>query len=389
MEKNISEIKGRSNIKIYCILAIYCFFESNNNLNVVSNEKLLPIFSQLIDENIIKNNGDIVDYILKNFFEYFLKYKKYSEGKNYLLQLVKFLQKLEFHYIKAFTLYFAFLAKDYRRLDELLSELIIKTDFKSQEESHYFSLYSFYKGEILLIKEKFILASLSYGYSVIHVLNNKINIIDQCQIECIKRLCLLKGILPSDFSNIFNDILTKIIPLEGMKELKPYLEYFKKNDDDPQNFASFIIKNQQEIKKSKIFGLCKIILKELRFKFIQIYLKKFTRIKLSKLSQLTNIEYSTLKNVLEWKVCKNKINVKFDEIEDIIEIIDADISNSLEELKEYYFYLNKASIELYLYDQKKIQLINEFNSLSFEERQRILLQHEIANEDSSDNNDVE
>ena len=95
-----------------------------------------------------------------------------------------------------------------------------------------------------------------------------------------------------------------------------------------------------------------------------------------------------MKNILEWKVCKNKINVKFDEIEDIIEIIDPDIGNSLEELKEYYFYLNKASIELYLYDQKKIQFIKEFNSLSLEERQRILLQNEIANEDSSDNNDI-
>jgi hypothetical protein len=386
MEKNISEIKGRSNIKIYCIFAIYCFFESNNNLNVVSNEKLLPIFSQLIDENIIKNNGDIVDYILKNFFEYFLKYKKYSEGKNYLLQLIKFLQKLEFHYIKAFALYFAFLGKDYRRLDELLSELIIKTDFKSQEESHYFSLYSFYKGEILLIKEKFILASLSYGYSVIHIINNKINIIDQCQIECIKRLCLLKGILPSDFSNIFNDILTKIIPLEGMKELKPYLEYFKKNDDDPQNFELFIIKNQQDIKKSKIFGLCKIILKELRFKFIQKYLKKFTRIKLTKLSQLTNIQYPTLKNILEWKVCKNKINIKFDEVEDIIEIIDSEIGNSLEELREYYSYLTQISTELYLYDKNKIENFKQFNLLSDEEKQRILLQRKIqvANEDSDD-----
>ena len=389
MEKNISEIKGRSNIKIYCIFAIYCFFESNNNLNVVSNEKLLPIFSQLIDENIIKNNGDIVNNILNNFIEYFLKYKKYSEGKNYFLQLVKFLQKLEFHYIKAFTLYFAFLAKDYRRLDELLSELIIKTDFKSQEESHYFSLYSFYKGEILLIKEKFILASLSYGYSVIHVLNNKINIIDQCQIECIKRLCLLKGILPSDFSNIFNDILTKIIPLEGMKELKPYLEYFKKNDDDPQNFASFIIKNQQEIKKSKIFGLCKIILKELRFKFIQKYLKKFTRIKLTKLSQLTNIQYPTLKNILEWKVCKNKINIKFDEVEDIIEIIDSEIGSSLEELRKYYSYLTQISTELYIYDKNKIENLKQFNLLSAEEKQLILLQRKIqvGNEDSNDDDE--
>ena len=352
-------------------------------------EKFLPFVSQLIDENTFKKEDIYNDNTLNIFFQYFFQLQKYSDGKNYFLQFAKFLPKLEFNKIKSYIFCLGFLGKDYIKIDQLLNELIIKTNFKDQTESLFFSVYSFYKGQILLNKENFILACLSFGYSVIHIHNNKLNYIDQFQIESVKRLCLLKDILPSDFSDIFNNILSKIMEIKKFPELKPYLEYASINDNNFQTFELFIQEYKHEIKKSKLIGLCKIILKELRFKFIQIYLKKFTRIKLSKLSQLTNIEYSTLKNVLEWKVCKNKINVKFDEIEDIIEIIDADIGNSLEELKEYYFYLNKASIELYLYDQKKIQLINEFNSLSFEERQRILLQHEIANEYSSDNNDVE
>ena len=274
-----------------------------------------------------------------------------------------------------------FLGKDYIKIDELLNELIIKTNFKDQSESLFFSVYSFYKGQILLNKENFILACLSFGYSVIHIHNNKLNYIDLFQIECVKRLCF--------FFFFFNNILSKIMEIKNFPELKPYLEYASINDNNFQTFELFIQEYKHEIKKSKLIGLCKIILKELRFKFIQKYLKKFTRIKLTKLSQLTNIQYPTLKNILEWKVCKNKINIKFDEVEDIIEIIDSEIGSSLEELRKYYSYLTQISTELYIYDKNKIENLKQFNLLSAEEKQLILLYRKIqvGNEDSNDDDE--
>ena len=349
-------------------------------------EKFLPFVSQLIDENTFKKEDIYYDNTLNIFFQYFFQLQKYSDGKNYFLQFAKFLPKLEFNKIKSYIFCLGFLGKDYIKIDQLLNELIIKTNFKDQTESLFFSVYSFYKGQILLNKENFILACLAFGYSVIHIHNNKLNYIDQFQIECVKRLCLIKDILPSDFSDIFNNILSKIMEIKKFPELKPYLEYASINDNNFQTFELFIQEYKHEIKKSKLIGLCKIILKELRFKFIQKYLKKFTRIKLTKLSQLTNIQYPTLKNILEWKVCKNKINIKFDEVEDIIEIIDSEIGSSLEELREYYSYLTQISTELYLYDKNKIENFKQFNLLSDEEKQRILLQRKIqvANEDSDD-----
>ena len=115
--------------------------------------------------------------------------------------------------------------------------------------------------------------------------------------------------------------LSRFQKIKAYKGLMNYLEYNNKKDKNKYKLLEdFIEKNKQELKKDNILGLAKIALKELKFKYIQNYLRKYKRIKMSKLSNITEIEYPILKNILEWYVCNDKINIKFNEIEDIIDV---------------------------------------------------------------------
>ena len=93
---------------------------------------------------------------------------------------------------------------------------------------------------------------------------------------------------------------------------------------------------------------------------------------MNKLVQLSGIEYPIIKNILEWKVCNNEIKIKFDEIENIIEVIDVEIGYCTKELKQYYQYLNQASNELYIYDKNKLEYYQTINSLPEDEKQKII-----------------
>ena len=355
---------------------MYIYFESNN-LEGNAIEEFLEAGKNL---NYYEGNDNIliffqVYYEVYEFFflKYFFKLKLYEEGKNYFLNLLnQFSNQLKFHQFHSYVLFFSYLSKNYEKIDNLLNQFMIITNFKERKLSLNFSMFAFYKGELLLNQEKFIHAAFSFGYNLITVLNNKEKYIDLFQIESIKRICLLIQILPKEFSDLFTNLLGKFKKLGGFKELNPYLTL------DNNAFENFIILSKQDLKQSHIYGLSKIVLKEIRFKQIQNILKKYKRITLSKVTSLCGIEYPIVKGILEYYVSKNKINVKFDESEDIIEVIDAETNYSLEELQEYYKYLNQICFELYNYDKMRIKEIKMINQLSHEQK---LLRYNNMNED--------
>lgn len=68
--------------------------------------------------------------------------------------------------------------------------------------------------------------------------------------------------------------------IKAYKGLMNYLEYNNKKDKNKYKILEdFIEKNKKELKNDCIFGLAKIALKELRFKFIQSYLKDIKELK--------------------------------------------------------------------------------------------------------------
>ncbi len=376
-----NEISKNPNYVLYSLLALYSYFNlSKINQNLF--KEFLNVGINLNNIEVYETNFNIYYLVYKFYFENFSKFKMYEDGKKFFLQLLtKFPNKLKFHPFQSYILFFSYLSKNYETIDNLLNQFMIITNFKERKLSLNFSMFAFYKGELLLNQEKFIHAAFSFGYNLITVLNNKEKYIDLFQIESIKRICLLIQILPKEFSDLFNNLLGKFKKLGGFKELNPYLTL------DNNAFENFIILSKQDLKQSHIYGLSKIVLKEIRFKQIQNILRKYKRIKLSKLTSLCGIDYPTVKYILEYYVSKNKINVKFDEIDDIIEVFEAETKCSLEEIQEYYKYLNQISIELYNYDKMKIKEIKKINQLSEHEKLKYLKNREDRLNDEDDEDD--
>jgi hypothetical protein len=346
-----------------------CYLLKSIQIDKETLEKCIDIGNVLFDNEIYENYEFFCFPLYEYFFNYFVQSKLYENGKNYFLQLyTKFKNNLKFHNFQTYILYFSYLSKNYEKIDDLLNQFIISTNFKDRKFSNVFSMYAFYKGEILLNQEKFIHSAFSFGYNLIHVSNNNESFIDLFQIESIKRLCLLQYILPKEFFEFFHNYLERFKKLKIFSRLNPYFNI------EIHNFDNFIEINKENLKKSNIYGLSKLILKELRFKQIQGQLKKYKRIKLSKLTAICGLEYPIVKNILELYVCKNKINIKFDEIEDIIEVIDAKAKCSLDDLQEYYKYLNQVSTELYIYNKNVIKEFRIINQLNNEEKQKLFLE---------------
>jgi hypothetical protein len=376
-----NEISKNPNYVLYSLFALYRYFNlSKINQNLF--KEFLNVGINLNNIEVYETNFNIYYPVYKFYFENFSKFKMYEDGKKFFLQLLtKFPNKLKFHPFQSYILFFSYLSKNYEKIDDLLNQFIIITEHKDYSIALDFSMFAFYKGEILLNKEKFIHASLSFGYNVINIQKNKENYIDLFQIESIKRICLLIQILPNEFSDVFNKILERFKTLKGFKELNPYLTLTK------NQFENFILINKENLKKSNILGFSNVVLKEIRFKQIQNILRKYKRIKLSKLTSLCGIDYPTVKYILEYYVSKNKINVKFDEIDDIIEVFEAETKCSLEEIQEYYKYLNQISIELYNYDKLKIKEIKKINQLSEHEKLKYLKNREDRLNDEDDEDD--
>ena len=362
------------NFPIYGFLTIEIYLNNTQKIENKVFEECLKASAKLAKKEIFIDFPEESINIFRNYFKFFENKKKYIEGKNYFLQFISIIPKIDFHPIRGYILFFSYLTTDYSYIDDILNQIIVSANIETQTDLFEFNLYAFYKGEILLNRKNFILASHSFSYCLPFIFNNKETIIDQFQIGCIKRLCLLKDILPKDIANVIDNNLNKFMKIKAYKGLMNYLEYNNKKDKNKYKILEdFIEKNKKELKSDCIFGLAKIALKELRFKFIQSYLKRYKRIKMNKLSKITNMELNTLKNILHYYVSIDKINIKYDQIEDIIDVIDVDTSENLDEIKKYYMYLNQVSCELYTYNKHKISYFKKINSLNNEEKEKLYI----------------
>ena len=95
---------------------------------------------------------------------------------------------------------------------------------------------------------------------------------------------------------------------------------------------------------------------------------------------MVNLKMQNVVKVLEMNVAKNRINVRYDEVEDILEVIKCSMNNpeSFEELKKYYKYLIASCQDLFTYDMTKINESKKFASMKPEELADLVQrQHEV------------
>ena len=99
------------------------------------------------------------------------------------------------------------------------------------------------------------------------------------------------------------------------------------------------------------------------FKKIQENIKIYKKIKLSKLSQSTGIDFNILLRIIKKKCMEGELNVKYDEENDIIDVLDVDPGKKEKVKKTQELY--KSIIEgnknyfLSLRDKKLNELNNE------------------------------
>ena len=332
-------------------------------------------FLELGKEFIIKNYNNLkneCNELLRASFEIINKNK--INGKSYFMQFKNCLTPLNFECIKAYILYYSYHLNDYNGIDDILSQIIIKTDFIDRYESLDFNLYCFYKGSIFLIKKNYNLAAFSFLCSLIHLMNSHENCIDDAQIGIIKRLALLYQIVDSNIKKMIYDIFYQFNKLKYFNEVNKYIEICIDNDVD-KKFENFYENRKNDFVKSKISGLAKIALNEFYLNKVKKQLKYYNQIKLTKLQKIVQIDFNKLISIIFYGVYNNKINVQYDEVEDILEIFNdgENINKELKEIKNYYSLLTNAIANVYLFDKKKIEDIKNFETLSVEQKNQILM----------------
>ena len=365
----------------YCIFTLILILK-NASLQIDQIKEILQKSKTFIKNNYNDNRKEC-DELLRVSFEILNKNNMKSFGKKYFLEFKNLLTSLNFENIKAFILYFSYHLNDFNEIDEILNQIIIKTEFVDRNENLDFNLYCFYKGNIFLIKKNYNLAAFSYLCSLVHLLNSRENCIDDAQISIIKRLSLLNQIVDSEIKKMINEVFYQFSKLKMYNEVNKYIEIVIDNNDAEKNFENFFESRKNDFNKCKISGLAKIALNEYYLNKVKKQLKYYNRIKLTKLQKEVQIEFNKLINIIFYGIYNNKINVQYDEVEDILEIFNdgENINKELEEVKNCYSLLTKALTNIYLFDKNKVEEIQNFEKLSVEQKNQLLLKKHNKNEE--------
>ena len=144
----------------------------------------------------------------------------------------------------------------------------------------------------------------------------------------IRSLCLLKFLTKFDVVNAlfresrFNRNLEEFLLIEH-QDVSICIDFIKEQKTELSDFKTFILQDAN-FEKCGLKGLMNAAEEEIMFNVIKEKLKIFKRTRVSKISTLTQLDYTVIMKILKKKVLEGEINVKYDEAEDIIEVIDAD-----------------------------------------------------------------
>ena len=335
------------------LLCIKMTLEQNQK-NSELYQKTTPLLKTLITEETFCSFTELIHDIFRLYFTLYSNAMNYKDGYNFCKEFINLLPRTKYSNIKGFFLFFSYQLKTFSEIDEVMRTNLIETNYTSQIESNDFCLFAFYKGLIHLIYEEYVMASFSFMMCVLPFTKHLPTVIDYLQIESFKRLCFLLHIVDDEFKPMIFNILKYLEILKQSPKLAPFFELIDLTRNPYMKLETYIISKKTFLRSNNLYGIAKKTLWECRFKALAEVLRKYKRIRLTKLSDMVNMKKQNVVKVLEMNVANNRINVRYNEVEDIIDVVKVANNFGVAEMKKYYQYLVSACQDLFTYDMTKI-----------------------------------
>ena len=308
----------------------------------------LEIFNKFYDESLD---------VLRHYFEFYAENDD-MEGLNFFSHFPSIIKTNKFISLKAFLFYFAYQTKRYNspNIKALLGQELLNVNITDPKIYLEFCLYCFYKGLYYIEKKNFFFASYLYCAAVEMGLRGNYEetvFLNQFSMQMIRSLCFLKYLIEFDIKSFLfkekriNNYNNDIINHDNIDEL---LNFIKDNKDDYQSFSNFTKTNKDMIENYKLKGLKNEAEEAIIFGKIKETLFLYKKIKMTKLAQITQVEFTDLMKVIKKKVMAGEINVKYDEANDIVEVFDLDpgLKKRVQKTKDLYIKIIDANKNLFV-----------------------------------------
>lgn len=327
--------------------------------------------------------------VLRHYFKFYAEQNDLLiEGLKFFSQFSAFIDAQKFNSIKAFLFYFAYQTKKYSSLKvkELLKQELLNANIIDPRIYAEFCMYCFYKGLYYIENRNFFMATYLYCVAVSMGLKGNsedCKVLNNFSIQMIRSLCFLKSITDFDIKNYlfrenrlsYNESELLSIKYEG---IHIFLNYIKNEKNDLPNLRNLLKENKEMIKNYKLNGLKKEAEEALIFKIIKENLFLYKKIKIKKLSEKCQVEQNELMKVIKKKVMTGEINVKYDDVNEVIEIFDVDpgIKERIQETKDLYKKIIDANKNLFITLRDKKMDEYGKSKLSKEEEEFMNKRHE-------------
>lgn len=338
-QKKKNVLESQTLIKCFTISFHYhiAFDLKKNSKGQYKNEeeanKLFPtiqeFFSSITDIEFSGLNLVHANDLFRSIFKYFFDKNLYKQGYDYFKQFTNFIKYPKFNSIQAFVLYFAARLQNYsdQIIQDLLRAFLVQGNINDYELYGDFCMFCFYKGTYFLEKRDYLLAAYIYLTSVNLAFSiHETVLLNAFQTVMIKRLFFILGILEY---NPFNEFIkVKHTYLSKEIDLYKYLKYMKDcKFNKIQEFSQIISDLSESIQKTDLKGLVDLCYKEVFLRNIKDILYNYKRIRGGVLADLIKKDLEEVLYVLKEKTMEGKISVKYDEVNDVIEVIDLDLGN--------------------------------------------------------------
>ena len=309
--------------------------------------------------------------ILRTIFRFYSEFELYIDGLKFFGKFTDLIKDPKFNSIKTFLFFFAYQAKRYSSpmVNELLKQELINAQITDGEEYLEFCMYCFFKGLYYIENKNYFMASYLFCAAVHMGLNNRSEnmfVFNEFSIQMIKTLCFLKGLSNFDITNyLFNKKESIKYYEDKMKfeKMDECLSYLRKQKVDLENFNNFVKMNKDVYKFNKLVGLKNEVEEMLIFNKIKENIKIYKKIKLTKLSQNMGIDFNILMKVIKKKCLEGELNVKYDEENDIIDVLDVDPAKKEKVKKGQELYKNLIEGNKNVFISLRNKKLNELNNV--------------------------
>ena len=235
---------------------------------------------------------------------------------------------------------------DLEAVKSLLSQKLINALINDNKTYLDFCMYTFYRGLYFIENKDYYMASYYYcSAAIMGLKNNQFNmkLFNGFNTQMIRSLCLLKYLTKFDVSSAifkegrlhrtFDDYT-----LIEHQDVAFCLEFIHEDKKDLKSFKEFVDQNKENLNKCNLKGLMQAAEEEIIFGVIKNFLRIYKRTRMMKLCQVTQLDLNIIMKVLKKKVLEGEISIKYDEAEEIIEVLDVDpgLKEKVQKTKELY-----------------------------------------------------